>query len=230
MHKFVSAIERAFRLQAGFSISSRSLRFIAAFATLLMLIVAPFQIRVSSVDQEFPGLSPDSSLPATAILTLHGNRPISVNGVLTMGGATILSGATIDTPSEFGAAINIGLLGMVDIAPNTTLTPTFNQKDTLKVFLVKGCIRLRASKGTAGEINSPQGVAEKTDPLTGGTLSHCFPQDAHLSAQAASDRVGPDGLFGLGKAAAWAVIGGGIRAGEGVGLVGRGSNPAPFAP
>lgn len=230
MRKFVSTIERAFRLQAGVSISSRSLRLSAAVATLLMLIIAQFQITVSSVDQEFPGLSPDSSLPAAAILTIRGNRPIAVNGVNTMGGATILSDAAIETPGELGAAIDLGLLGMVDIAPNTTLTPTFNQKDTLKVFLVKGCIRLRASKGTAGEINSPQGVAEKTDTLTGGTLSHCFPQDAHLSAEAASDRVGPNGLFGLGKAAAWAVIGGRIRAGEGVVLVGRGSNPAPFAP
>jgi len=229
MRKFVSAIESAFRLLAAVSVSSRTRRLSTAVATLLMLMAA-FQIRVSSVDQEFPGFSPGSSLPATAILTLRGNRPISVNAALTMGGATILSGATIDTPGEFGAAINLGSLGMVDIAPNTTLTTTFNQKDTLKVFLVKGCIRLQASKGTAGEINSPEGVAEKTDTLTGGNLSHCFGQDAHLSAQAASDRVGRDGLFSLGKAAAWAVIGGRARAGEGVVLVGRGSNPAPLAP
>ena len=230
MRKLVSAIERAFRLPAGSSISSRTLRLGAAVVTFLMLVVAQFQIGVSSGTRESPGLSPDSSLPDTAILTLRGNRPISVNGALTMGGATILSGATIDTPSDFGAAINLGSLGMVAISPGTTLTPTFNQKDTLKVLLVKGCIRLRASKGTAGEINDPEGVAEKTDPLTGGTLTHCLPHDAHLSAEAASDRVGPDGLFGLGKAAAWAVIGGRTRPGEGVVLVGRGSNPAPFAP
>ena len=168
-----------------------------------------------------------TSVPVTAILTIRDNGPIAVNGNIATSGATILSGTAIDTPDQVAAAINLGSLGTVDIATSTTLTLTFAQKDTFNVILVKGCASLQARKGTVGEIDTPQGAAEKTDSNTGGTVSLCVPQSAHVGTV---DKAGSEGLFGLGKDAALAIIGGRIGAAEGVALIGRGSNPGPSAP
>ncbi len=195
-----------------------------------MLVIAQLQTGVSSIGSESPGGPSDASVPATAVLTIRDNRPITVNGAIATSGATILSGNAINTPGQVAAAINLGSLGSVDIAPGTTLTLTFAQKDTLKVILVKGCASLQARKGTSGEIDTPEGTAEKTDSNTGGTVSLCVPQSAHGATKAVVDKVGSVGLFGLGKAAAVAIIGGRIEAGEGIALVGRGSNPGPSAP
>lgn len=230
MRKLVSITEKVFCLPlAGVCLSSRSLRISAAIATFFMLVIAQLQTGVSSIGPESPGVPHGTSVPATAILTIRDNRPITVNGAIATSGATILSGNAIDTPEHVAAAINLGSLGSVDIAPSTTLTLTFAQKDTFKIMLVKGCASLQARKGTSGEIDTPQGAAEKTDPNT-GTVSLCVPQSVHGAAEAVVDKGGSDGLFGLGKAAALAIIGGRIGVAEGVAQVGRGSNPGPSAP
>lgn len=228
MHRLVSRTEKVFCLPlAGVCLSSRSLRISAAIAAFLILVIAQFQTGVSSIGPESPGRVGGTSVPATAILTIRDNRPITVNGNIATSGATILSGTAIDTPDRVAAAINLGSLGTVDIAPSTTLTVAFAQKDIFNVVLVKGCASLQARKGTVGEIDTPQGAAEKTDPNTGGTVSLCVPQSAHGGAV---DKAGSEGLFGLGKDAALAIIGGRIGAAEGVALIGRGSNPGPSAP
>ncbi len=228
MHKLVSITEKVLRSPlAGVCFSSRSLRISAAIATFFMLVIAQFQTGVSSIGPESPGTARGTSGPATAILIIRDNRPITINGTIATSGATILSGTAIDTPDQVAAAINLGSLGTVDIAPSTTLTLAFAQKDSFNVILVKGCASLQARKGANGEIDTPQGAAEKTDPNTGGTVSLCVPPSAHKGTV---DKVGSDGLFGLGKDAAVAIIGGRIGATEGVALIGRGSNPGPSAP
>lgn len=228
MRKLVSITEKVFCLPlAAVCLSSRSLRISVAIATFFMLVIAQLQTGVSSIGPESSGVPSVTTVPATAILSIRGNWPITVNGAIATSGATILSGTAIDTPDQVAAAINLGSLGTVDVAPGTTLTLSFAQKDNFKVILVKGCASLHARKGTSGEINTPQGAAEKTDPNTGGTVSLCMPQTAHEAAEVV---VGDDGLFGLGKAAALAIIGGRIGAAEGVAQVGRGSNPGPSAP
>jgi hypothetical protein len=231
MRKLVSITEKAFCLpSAGVCLSLRSLRISAAIAIFFMLVIAQLQTGVSSIGPESPDVPRGTSVPATAILTIRDNRPITVNGAIATSGATILSGSAIETPGQLAAAINLGSLGTVDIAPSTTLTLTFAQKDTLKAMLVKGCASLHAPKGSVGEIDTPQGTAQKTDRDTGGTVSLCVPQSAPGAVEAVVDKVGSDGLFGLGKAAALAIIAGRIGAAEGVAQVGRGSNPGPSAP
>lgn len=231
MRKLVSINEKVFCLPlAGVCLSSRSLRISAAIATFFMLVIPQLQTGVSSIGPESPGVPRGTSVPATGILSIRDTMPITVNGAIATSGATILSGTGIDTPGQVAAAINLGSMGTVHIAPGTTLTLTFAQKDTFKVVLVKGCASLQARKGTMGEIDTPQGAAEKTDPNTGGTVGLCVPQSAPRAPEAVVDKVGSSGLFGLGKAATLAIIGGRIGAAEGVALVGRGSNPGPSAP
>ncbi|MEK6280886.1 MAG: hypothetical protein AABN95_11075 [Acidobacteriota bacterium] len=210
-------------------VNSRSLRMSAAVAAFVVLLV--FQLQgVSSIGPESPGGQSGNSLPATAILTMRTDRQISLNGALATSGATILSGATIATSPQAMASVHLGLQGSVLIAPDTTLTVTFSNDASLRAILMKGCASLHARKGTVGEIETAQGVVQKTDPNTGGIVRSCFPQGTHLAAEAVTDQSGVDGLFGLGKAAALGIIGGRMAKTEGVSPVGRGMNPGPSAP
>ncbi len=226
--------ERGFWLQlAEVCFNARSLRVSVAMAALIMLVVAQFQTGVSSGMSSIAPESPDARdlpFPATAILTIQDKGLVTVNGAIAKSGATILSGNAIQTHGQVAASINLRSVGAVEIAPNTTLTLEFTQKNSLKVILVKGCARLLGQPGTIGEIDTPQGAAGKTDPNTGGSLGVCFPDSANWAAAGAPDNVGHDGLFDLGKAATLAIIGGRIGSAKGVALVDRGNNPGPSAP
>jgi hypothetical protein len=231
MFKLGSKSRSSFWLHlTGVCFSSRSLRVTATMATLIVLAIAQFQTGVSSTGPDTQSASSELFLPATGVLIIDDRKTITVNGVNTTSGATILSGNSIETPVEVPAAINLGTLGEVKIAPATALSLSFEQKNSLKVVLVKGCTKLQGLRGTTGEIETPQGIAGKTDPTTGGSLNVCFPQSARWPAEAFPDRQVADGLFGLGEAAALAIVGGQIGTVEGIGLAGRGSNPGPSAP
>lgn len=155
-----------------------------------------------------------------ARLTTRNNQPITVNGLSAGSGATILTGATIETGADQSATVNLGPLGSLDIAPNTKLVLTYDDQGNVKAVIVYGCAILTAKKKTTGEVATEQGSAGKTDPAAGGVLEICFPQGAAaptvgqgvavgagagVSAPAAS---GSGGLFGLGTAATVAIFSG----------------------
>src|ERR1700682_2964458 len=88
---------------------------------------------------------------------------ILVNGNSTPSGATIFSGSQLQTPESVGAAIMIGSLGRVDIAPKTTLLVTFTS-ETLEIELTAGCVILSTEKGISGLVKTPQGISQKIGP------------------------------------------------------------------
>jgi hypothetical protein len=177
-----------------------------------------------------------------ARLTTRGNQPITVNGASASSGATVLTGATIETPDQVGATIDLGSLGTLDIAPNTKLTLEFDQNGNVKVKLVSGCAILRAKKNTDGEIDTEQGTAAKTEKKKGGVLDVCFPPGAATptvnagaaasagagagaGAAAGAAAAGAGGLFGIGLPATVAIVGGGAATAAILGT--RGVNPSP---
>lgn len=103
-----------------------------------------------------------------ARLTTTGNRAISVNGASAASGASLLTGATIETPAGVGATIDLGELGVLDIAPNSELTLEFDPSGNgnVKVKLRRGCVVLKTKKNVIGQIDSPEGPAATTDPNT----------------------------------------------------------------
>src|SRR5215212_7139548 len=111
-------------------------------------------------------------------LKTSNNQPIMVNGLSANTGASILSGATIETGADQSATVNLGSLGSLDIAPNTKLVLTYDEQGNVKALVLFGCAILTAKKKTSGEIATEQGSAGKTDPATGGKLEICFPQGA----------------------------------------------------
>ena len=159
-----------------------------------------------------------------ARLTTRNNQPITVNGNPASTGASIVTGATIETGADQSATVNLGPLGTLDIAPNTKLVLTYDENGNVKVVLLFGCAILTAKKKTTGEIATEQGgTAGKTDPAVGGILDVCFPPGAAGpivgqgaaaaagagSATAAGVAAGGGGLFGLGVPATIAIIAGG---------------------
>src|SRR5712691_7655354 len=155
--------------------NSRCKRITTATALLLIFSVAQVYVQASFAKPDSKSDPAAGSQQFAAILTTRGNQPITINGASAISGATVLTDATIETPEQVGATINLGSLGVLDIAPKTKLTLRFDHNGSVKVTLIQGCAILRARKNTTGEVDTPQGYAGATDPATGGVLNICFP-------------------------------------------------------
>lgn len=162
----------------------------------------------------------------SGVLATSANKPIMVNGQSAITGATIVSGATVETPDQLKATIAIPGHGSVEAEANTRFTVTFDQTG-IKINLIQGCLVLVTMKGTTGEIDNAQGVAGRSDGLNDGRLAVCPTRIAGAGPGAgAAAAGGAGGLFGLGTAATVVIVGGGLAAVIGI-AVSRGSNPSP---
>jgi hypothetical protein len=124
-----------------------------------------------------PGGNPSASPQQTAILTTGGNKPITVNGASAITGATIVSGAAIETPDQVRAGISIPGHFSLDIAPNASVTVDFTSSG-IKVNVIRGCVVLHTKKGTTGEIDTSRGVAATADGSKDARLDICDPSMA----------------------------------------------------
>jgi hypothetical protein len=104
----------------------------------------------------------------------RGNQPILVNGISASPGASIVTGATIETSSDQTAEINLGAFGTLELAPNTQLRLEYDQNGNTRVTLIRGCVILRSKKQSEGEIVTEQGTAAKNDKERGGVADVCF--------------------------------------------------------
>lgn len=162
-----------------------------------------------------------------ARLTTRNNQPIQVNGLSAATGASIVSGATLETGADQSASVNLGALGTVDIAPNTKFVLTFDDQGNFKALVTFGCVKVTARTKAIGEIATEQASLGKTDPATGGVLEMCNQPGAAPvvgpgvaanagvggAAPASVPAAGGGGLFGLGVPATVAIIGAGTAAG-----------------
>lgn len=84
-----------------------------------------------------PGGVPQQTL--TARLTTRNNQPITVNGNAAATGATLLTGATIETPDQVGATIDLGDAGIVELQPNSKIQIDFDENGNVRVKVIRGC-------------------------------------------------------------------------------------------
>ena len=205
--------------------SSRQRRVSSAIALLLIFSTAQVYVGVSLAASWHVSVPAANSAPVpqepAGILQIPGGKAIMVNGASAITGATIVNGAIIETPDGVGATVAFGSPGSLQIDPNAKLTLEVHN-GSIKVMLLKGCVILRTKKGTAGEIDTPEGVAGKTDPAKDGELKVCT-KGAVLIAPGTA---GGGGLSGA--AIAGIVVGGG--AAVAVGLALRGNNPSTITP
>jgi hypothetical protein len=192
-----------------------------AIAALLLFSIVQIGLQIGLAESN----DTSNAIPITpqlvGRLTTRNNQPILVNGLSANTGASIVSGATLETGADQSATVSLGPLGSLDIAPNTKVTLTFDAQGNVSALVAVGCVILRANKGTTGEIATAQGSAGKTDPAVGGVLEMCFQQGAAApvvgpgvavgagagtGAPAGAAAAGAGGLFGLGVPATIAII------------------------
>lgn len=129
---------------------------------------------------------------------MNGDAPsVTVNGEAARSGRSIFTSSVIATPSNAGAVINLGKNGIIELAPNTTLTVSFDDKS------VSGDL-------TAGKITvlgTSTGVNVKTSTGQMVKLS------AGESVNAAGKKDDDDDDHGGAAWWVWAVIFGGAAAG-----------------
>ena len=181
-----------------------------------------------------------------ARLTQHrGRQGITVNGNNVGSGASIVTGAFIETSADQSATINLGPFGSVAIGPKTGLRLDYDDQGNAKVTLTQGCVIVRSRKKAVSEVVTNLGSAGKTEGENGGSyLDVCFlngkaivNQGAAMVAGAgagAGTGAGTGGgissatiiLIGLGAAG----VGVAVLAGGGGGGSGGGTNPSPSSP
>jgi hypothetical protein len=197
-----------------------------AIAALLLFSISQVGLQIGFAEPHSTTTTPVIPQQVVARLATRNNQPITVNGQSASTGASLVTGATIETASDQSATVNVGPLGSVDISPNTKVVLTF-AAGTLRADVVYGCVILHANKNTTGEITTAKGSIGTTDPATGGTLEMCFPQGATAAvvgpgvaagagagaAPAGAAAAGAGGLFGLGVPATVAILAAGTTAG-----------------
>ena len=166
--------------------------------------------------------------PITAILVTRGNRPITVNGNNALSGATILTGAIIETPDQVGGVIRVGSLSDLEIEPNSKVKLEFDENGNLKVTVMRGCATARTKKNVIAQIDTPLGVAGKTDPKKRGFLGVCFPPGATAPTVTTAPAGAAASRAGLSALALILLLGGGSVTGILLGF--RGANPSPSTP
>lgn len=166
-----------------------------AIAALLLLSLVQFSLQAAAlIPQQLAGR-----------LKTSNNQPVTINGLSANTGASILSGATIETGANQSATVDLGSLGALDITPNTKVVLTFEQGN-VKATVITGCVTLKTRKGTAGELATEQSSIGKNDAATGGTLNNCSPVGSTPPPNPGTPGNGNGGLFGLGKAATFAIL------------------------
>jgi hypothetical protein len=209
--------------------SLRRRKGLTAIAAVLLFSVAQIGVQVSFA-QPAAGVPPVPSQQFIARLTTRNNVAITVNGNGAATGSSILTGATIETGPDQSATVNLGPLGVLDIAPNTKLVLTYDEQGNVKVMLVQGCAVLATKKKSEGEITTQQGSAGKTDRKKDGILDVCFPPGASgpvvnqgaavaagagagVGAPAGAAAASAGGIFGIGVPATIAILAGAGAAG-----------------
>jgi hypothetical protein len=221
-------------MQPRGSSSHKAIALLIVFSFMQFYVV--FALAGPSLTSETTMLLPAAPQAITARLTTRGNQAVSVNGNNVSSGATILSGATIETPDGVGATINLGPLGSIDIAPNSKVMVEFSNGH-VKVTIIQGCAIVRNKRGTFAEIYTEKGLATSNDAnqKQAAVLDVCFPSGAPgpIVNQGAAANAGAGAASaggGLSPVALGAIIiGGGTAIAVPVALT-RGSNPSPSAP
>jgi hypothetical protein len=127
-----------------------------------------FAFCLTQVYAALPEPAAGASVPPQQIvarLTTRNNQPITVNGNQAGTGATILTGATIETPDQVSGVIDLGNAGVVEIQPNSTIKIDFDENGNVRVKVIRGCAVTRKKTNVLPgemELYTDQ-ASEKTD-------------------------------------------------------------------
>ncbi|HVS82088.1 MAG TPA: hypothetical protein VHE60_10180 [Pyrinomonadaceae bacterium] len=182
------------------------------------------------VQASLPAPAPAPGAPQRAItakLATKNNAPITVNGNSAGTGATILTGATIETPDQVSAVIDLGDAGVIELQPNSKIQLDFDANGNVRMKVLKGCAVARRKTNVltdaTTEIYTDQGASEKTNKNR-RHMGFCYLPDGKLTPFSAAAAAG-GGLSG--GALAGIVVAGGVGGGLAIYFATRGGNPSP---
>ena len=182
----------------------RQTKALKALAVILAFTFAQVYVNAALPEPPPAGGAPQQTL--TARLTTRNNQPITVNGISASTGATILTGATIETPDQVGATIDLGDAGIVELEPNSKIQIDFDENGNVRVKVLRGCAATRKKDNVINELPGELELytdvdSEKTDKKKRRHVAGCLL---------------PNGQLGS--------LGGGISAGTvaGLGILGTG--------
>jgi len=203
-----------------------------ALAVFLAFAIAQISIQLSFAE-------PTSSSTVLAVpqqfiarLSTSGG-PITVNGLSAGSGASLLTGATIETPAAVSATIDLGELGTVELPPNSAIQLDFADDGNVRVKILRGCAVVKKKGRGEAEVYTAEGSSEKSNSNRRG-LAFCYANGGlnPLGQPAAAASTAGTGT-GLTTGAKVAIVAGVIAVPVSLYAVTRGrngSNPSPSAP
>ena len=222
--------------------TSKRQRATSAIALLLIFSISQIYVHASLAGKSLLTTNTAAAPVPTGKLTTRGNNPITVNGNSTRSGMTVLSGAQLQTPTDVGASVQLGRLGVLRLAPETSLTLNYDDS-SVDVVLASGYITLTTNEGVKGSITTPDGKTERTNSATRSTITgQTDDQDNDknkkkkgaviLPGSGAEEGAGLFGGISTGAAEAFGliVLGGAITAAIIISNHGRGDNPSTATP
>lgn len=204
-----------------------SLRQRKAFKAIALILAFSFaQVYVQTSFAE-PGAKVGSvPVPQALVarLTTRGGAA-TVNGAGAGSGASILTGATIETPDQVSATIDLGSAGTVELAPNSSIQIDFADDGTVRVKVLRGCVTMKKKGSATGEMYTAEGASEKTSSNR-KAMGFCY-LDGKLNPLSTAGAASAGGGGGLSTAAKVAIFGGIAGGTVGIILGTRGGNPSP---
>ncbi|HVE59951.1 MAG TPA: hypothetical protein VNB22_24270 [Pyrinomonadaceae bacterium] len=103
------------------------------------------------------------------------NSSVKVNGETAQSGRSIFTASTISTPANTSAIINLGKLGKLELAPNTTANISFTEKGIngdlltgkITVLGTTDAVNIKTTEGKTVKLNAGEsvtsGLAKKDD-------------------------------------------------------------------
>lgn len=223
----------------------RQNRGVKAIAAFVMFAVAQISVQIGFAEPNGATPALPSAQQFIARLRTRGNNPITVNSNSASTGASIVTGALIETGNDQAATIDIGDFTL-DIAPNTRLRLDFDDQGKVKVFLIAGCAIATSRGKTEVEVETADKVVQgRTERKRGGGIDICFingqatvnqnsAANAGAGAGSAVKSASSGGGLSSGAVAAIVVIGAVAGVGTAVALSGdedaSQTNPSPSSP
>ena len=119
------------------------------------ITAASLAVAVFATSSLFAAAAPGKNLMGE--LTVTGTTDVSVNGESANTGRTVFSSNIIKTSTASGAIVNLGKVGRVELAPNSTLNLAFNDKE-ISGTLLNGRVNVSGAQGVATSINTNTGA------------------------------------------------------------------------
>ena len=197
---------------------TRRRKALKALAMLLAFSFAQLYVQAGSPNPAPPPGTPQR--PVTARLITKNNQPITVNGNSMGTGGTLLTGATIETPDQVGATIDLGDAGVIELQPGSKIQLDFDENGNVRVKVIKGCaVAKKKTNVLPGEIEMYTDTASEKTDKNRRHMGFCILPNGGLTPFSAPGLAG-----GEITAITGAIVGGGTVLGF---LLGRGSNPSP---